>query len=116
MCVVFCTIEQLLVAASTFAIIQIGQSIGYLEKTIFWILFFAMLLFAVFIPRYGYLHFLLIAKYTTFQRFISDFEEKYSHHAYLSRNKAFINERKAVFHNETWSVVSESFDFMLDFF
>lgn len=114
-CLLFCIAEQALVAFSTITIIRIGECIERPERLILWMAAFIVSLFIIFLPRYGYQRFLILAKYDTFQSFIHDFEEHFQFKPYLSKEKEFVNSRKAFFHNEIWNVVNESYDFILDF-
>lgn len=114
-CLIFSITEQLLVAMSTLCMVQIGQTLGQKRELVFWIIIFAILLFIVFLPRYGYQNFLMKAKYRTLQAFIHDFEQSLQDKTYLTKEKDFINQRKPFFYNETWSVVNETYDFILDY-
>lgn len=114
-CLGFCIIEQIVVAFSTIAMIKIGQCIEKPTEVLFWMIIFVISLFIVLLPRYGYQRFLILAKYHTFQKFIQDFEGAFQFKPYLVKERDFVNKRKPFFHNETWNVVNESYDFILDF-
>lgn len=108
-------LEQVLVVLSTLCMIRLGQCIDRPRELLFWAVIFILLLFLVFLPRYGYQYFLIRSKYDTFQSMIRKFEAAYRHKPYIALEKIFSNERKTFFYNETWNVVNESYDFMLDF-
>lgn len=105
----------MVVAFSTIIMIKIGQCIEKPTEVLLWMIIFIISLFIVFLPRYGYQRFLILAKYCTFQKFIQDFEGAFQFKPYLAKERDFVNKRKTFFHNETWNVVNESYDFILDF-
>ena len=114
-CICMGIIEQLLVVMSTFCMIQLGYCIDKPHELLFWITAFIVLLFLVFLPRHAYQYFLIKSKYCTFQKIINRFELSLRHKPYIALEKIFSNSRKTFFQNETWNVISESYDFMLDF-
>lgn len=114
-CIIWCAIEQIFVAMSTVCMIKMGQSIVEKDEILRWSCLFIILLFIVFIPRYGYQCSLTKAKYNTFRMYMEDFLNSYKYKTYLCKEIEFINPRKTFFHNETWNVINESYDFILDF-
>lgn len=104
-----------MVAGSTLIIIQIGRNIENPERLVFWILLYMISLLAIFIPRYGYQYCLTKAKHLTFQNYINRYILSYNDYLYLNKDKIFVNERKAFLQNETWTVINESYDFIIDF-
>lgn len=115
LCLFFCIIEQVLVAASTICMIKIGECINERSQMTFWMCMFIILLFAVFCPRYGYQRFIVKAKYRIFRSFIHDFEKNLEFKTFLIKEKEIAKEKESFFNNEIWNVVNESCEYILDF-
>lgn len=108
--------EQGLVAASTYIITKLGQSILSGEKLVLWLLLFVASLTFVFVPRVGTNLFLTKSKYYTFQKFVKLYEENFSNRPHLFGNQRFTKERQPYFTNQLWIEINEGYNFFLDFF
>lgn len=113
---IFCTIEQGLVALSTVSTVELGRALsgGDSNTLIFWSFVLVVSLLAVFIPRFGYQYFIELVKYRVFERYLEVFERKIYNSPYIMKDKSLYSDRKSVFNNEVWNVVTYSCDYMLD--
>ena len=105
-----------MVALSTVSTVELGRALsgGDSNTLIFWSFVLVVSLLAVFIPRFGYQYFIELVKYRVFERYLEVFERKIYNSPYIMKDKSLYSDRKSVFNNEVWNVVTYSCNYMLD--
>ena len=111
---VFIISEQMIVAFSTFFIINLGLHIGD-ESSILWFLCFVLSLTVVFIPRIFKYRCLVKARYRSFRHYLELYEKNLYSHPYLKTSRKFCGQKQAYFQNQLWQTISESYVFADDF-
>ena len=112
--ILFIITEQMIVASSTFFIINMGLHLGD-ESSILWFLCFVVSLTLVFIPRIFKYRCLVKARYRAFRHYLEMYEKNLYSHPYLKTSRKFCGQKQAYFQNQLWQTISESYVFLDDF-
>ena len=111
---VFVLIQQIIVASSTIMIANLSQSIVSGRGYILWLTLFIISLTIVYIPTALTHFFINKAKYITYSYYINKFSEKTLNHTHKFFNKNFRDEKESYFTHESWLIIQEDYDFIVD--
>lgn len=111
----FALIEQIIVASSILIINKIAININDDGEFLIWIIGYILSLSFVYLPRTFMNYYFNKAKYLSFKNLINDFSYENYGEVFSAYDRKFLNENKAYFTHESFSIVDESINFLKDF-